>query len=651
MIFSIPIFIQENPVRGNHPSHFIVRPLFHPYPVEKSEKLHRALNKLSSGLKQLLYDLGHDSRHDALAEWTFDPILREETLELRLELDSGSELIKLFLVGYSAWNRTIYFNPLSPELHFEVQLGQSLKERATEVFTRHFREKQKQEPYFNLHEAIVQGKTRLSTLEVEVSLSVSSRNDKKSKRTLLFGDDEKKDGFKELQKTGRSLSSLYPDDLNRATGRDQEVNELGKYLGSTDRRPLLLVGPHKVGKTAIIHELVWQMCKRRKERFAGGHEIWLLSPMRLISGMSYLGEWENRVMAIVDYAQKKDQVLYFDDLPGLFSAGISCASDLNVAQVIKTALEKQNLRLVAEITPEALRVLRERDRGFMDLFHIIPVPESTEAETYRILIHSTQRLEEQYRCLFAPEVVPVVYELYLRFAAEAAFPGKAVEFLRRLAMRYAGKPIQRKEAYDEFHLQSGMTLALLDGHERLTHESVVQDLQKGLAGQDAVLKAFADVVIRLKTRLNDSRRPLAVMLLLGPTGVGKTESAKVLTRYLFGSVERLLRFDMNEYVDGSSAGRLAGTLNDPEGLLTSAIRRQPFSVLLLDEIEKAAPEVFDILLAVLDEGRLTDTLGRVADFTNSVILLTSNLGVREAGTRLGFTLGETSRLNMESGLR
>jgi DNA polymerase III delta prime subunit len=156
-----------------------------------------------------------------------------------------------------------------------------------------------------------------------------------------------------------------------------------------------------------------------------------------------------------------------------------------------------------------------------------------------------------------------------------------------------------------------------------------------------VLEAFADILLLLKTRLNDPKRPPGTLLLLGPTGVGKTQSARALANYLFGSSDRMIRFDMNEYVDASTAARLAGTPQEPDGLLTGAIRRQPFSVVLFDEIEKAAPEVFDLLLAVLDEGRLADALGRVADFTQSVILMTSNLGVREARSRLGFDAGNS----------
>jgi len=640
MIFSIPIFIEEHPAGPSQPGHFIVQPLFHPEPIQRAQQLGRALSKLTGDLHQLLYELGREPRHDQLAEWTFHPTLEEVTLDLRLELASGSHLRRFFLAGYTALDRKLFFNPKLPNLHFEVLPGQSIAERAALVFTRHFRELAKEDGAFDLDRFALQGKARLSTLEISLQPSVLAKKPPPPSRAWLFGSEEKKDGEQELRRKGRLLQSLYPDDLERAIGREREVEELARLLASPDRRPILLVGPSKVGKTTILHELVWQMCARKKESPVGPREIWLLSPMRLISGMSYLGEWENRVLAILDYAREKDWVLFFDDLLGLLTAGVSCASDLNVAQVLRPALEQRSVRVIAEITPEAWRVLRERDRAFADLFHVLPVPEPAEPEALRVLVNVTRQLEEQYRCKFGLELVPTVFDLHRRFASEAAFPGKAAGFLRRLAVRHSDSRIGRQEALTEFREQSGMQMAFLDGRERLERSSIVQALGQELAGQEQVLEAFADILITLKARLNDPRRPLGALLLLGPTGVGKTQSAKTLSKFLFGSAERVLRFDMNEYVDGASASRLAGSLDEPEGLLTGAIRRQPFSVLLFDEIEKAAPEVLDLLLAVLDEGRLADALGRVANFTNAVILLTSNLGVRESRSRLGFGVSE-----------
>jgi ATP-dependent Clp protease ATP-binding subunit ClpA len=299
-------------------------------------------------------------------------------------------------------------------------------------------------------------------------------------------------------------------------------------------------------------------------------------------------------------------------------------------------LEKRRVRVIAEITPGSWRVLREKDRAFAELFQVIPVNEPPEHETLRILINVARQLEEAHRCNFSLDVVPAAYELQRRYGGDAAFPGKAARFLKRLAVRFAGGEVNHWQVLNEFHQQSGLQIALLDKAMLMERSAIIGILRQSLAGQDHALNAFADVLLTLKARLNDPHRPLAVLLLLGPTGVGKTQAARALATYLFGSSERLLRFDMNEYVEAGSALRLTGSPRDPEGLLTSAVRRQPFSVVLFDEIEKGAPEVFDLLLGALDEGRLTDSLGRVTDFTQTVILLTSNLGAREARARLGF---------------
>ena len=182
----------------------------------------------------------------------------------------------------------------------------------------------------------------------------------------------------------------------------------------------------------------------------------------------------------------------------------------------------------------------------------------------------------------------------------------------------------------EFRDRSGLSLDFLDDRVRVRRAEVVTAIRRTISGQAEAVDAMADAVCVAKARLNDPGRPLAAFLFLGPTGVGKTECAKALAAYLFGDAGRLVRFDMNEFVDAASPGRLTGTFDEPEGLLTGVVRRQPFSVVLLDEIEKAHPAVFDVLLAMLGEGRLTDARGRTADFGNAIVILTSNLGAATA---------------------
>jgi DNA polymerase III delta prime subunit len=304
--------------------------------------------------------------------------------------------------------------------------------------------------------------------------------------------------------------------------------------------------------------------------------------------------------------------------------------------VLKPYLDRRDVRFLGEITPEALRVLRERDRPFADLFHVLPVAEPPDADVLRILIDVRRRLEATERCRFELDALPAALDLQRRYARSLAFPGKAAGFLRQLAVKHKRGAVRRADVLAEFHAQSGVAVSLLDGRSTLKRRDVIDALAKGVVGQPAALEAAADAIAVAKARLNDPGRPLASFLFLGPTGVGKTQCAKALAGYLFGDAERLVRFDLNEYAAPGAASRLVGTFGQPEGLLTSAIRRQPFAVVLFDEVEKADPEVFDLLLQVLGEGRLTDALGRTADFTNALIVMTSNLGVREAEGNLGF---------------
>ena len=445
------------------------------------------------------------------------------------------------------------------------------------------------------------------------------------------------DGAAELVRVGRCLDQLYPDDLDRVLLRDREVDELTRLLRGSERRPVLLLGPPLVGKTALLHEYVHRTMAARKEPYRDHNNVWLLSPQRLISGMSFVGQWENRLLAILKTAKKHDHILYFDDVLGLYHAG-----------------KTQQLRPERRPRSEALhRAPRSAPAGRDDaggapraararprLRRPVSGAARARADRRGDAAHPHRRVPATggpaQGARFDIDVLPTVLDLHRRYVRHLSFPGKAAVFLRRLAVKHRDGAVTRNTTLEEFHEQSGLTLSLLDGNRKLLREEVLSSLRKHVIGQQAALETAADVVGVAKARLNDPGRPLASLLFLGPTGVGKTQCAKAIARYLFGDEDKLLRFDMNEYLGPGSAARLAGTFDQPEGLLTAAVRRQPFAVVLLDEIEKANPEVFDLLLQVLGEGRLTDALGRTVDFSNTLIVLTSNLGVREAQQTLGF---------------
>ncbi|HEX5268847.1 MAG TPA: AAA family ATPase, partial [Gemmataceae bacterium] len=658
MNLTLPIYV-ESSRPGGGATVYRARPLFFPEPVVRGERLERVLTRLAQDVAKQLTDQGRQPRHDALAAWTFSPALRSQRIELRLELRRRTARCRFLFVIFRHFGRRIAFTPSVPDVWFDLRRNEAPAARAAEVLTRHFREREREEPAFDPSALAVKGSAYVAPLEVAVRPPAVPPAPPKN-LFLLMGSEESVSGAVELRRVGRCLDWQFPDELDRAVLRDAELAELTRLLESEERRPLLLVGPRQVGKTALVHEFVYRRVAARRSAFRDRGNVWLLAPARLISGMSFVGQWENRLLAILKEARRRDHVLYFDDLLGLFFAGQSACSSLSVADVMRPYLERRQVQVLGEITPEALRVLRERDRGFADLFRLLPLREPPDRDTLRILVAVQRQLEGRHRCRFGLDALPTVIDLQRRYARGVAFPGKAATFLRQLAVKYQGgdtdpaeKDIERRlfpggevrqaEVLMEFHLRSGLAVTFLDRRTRLDRQEILDSLAKQVIGQPAALEASADAVAVARARLNDPDRPLAVFLFLGPTGVGKTECAKALARYLFGDEERLLRFDLNEYGEPGSAARLVGTFGQPEGLLTAAVRRQPFAVILFDEVEKAHPEVFDLLLQVLGEGRLTDALGRTADLTNALIVLTSNLGVREAEGRFGLRETESAR--------
>jgi ATP-dependent Clp protease ATP-binding subunit ClpA len=643
MNINLPIYVEQIQTKDK-PVVYTARPLFFAEPFVRGERLERLMARLARDLSLKLGALGRAARHDELAAYTFYPRLQQQRLDIDIVLRRRTARCRFLFISFRQLGRRIVFTPGLRELWFDLQRGELLAARATEVLTKYFRDLEREDEgsEVNPKQHALTGSAYVTSLEITIRTPVIPPAPKQTS-FLFLGDETPVSGAHELRRVGRCLDWQYPDDLDRVILRDAEVEELTRLLDSQERRPVLIVGPRQVGKTALLHEYVWRKVSGRRSAFLDRGNVWLLAPARLISGMSYVGQWENRLLAILKEARRRRHILYFDDLIGLFLAGQSACSSLSVADVLKPYLERRTVQVVGEITPEALQALRERDRGFADLFHLLPLAEPKEEQTLRILIYAQRRLETQHRCRFQLDVLPTVLDVQRRYARDLAFPGKAATFLRQLAVKFAKNPILRDDALTEFRLRSGLAATFLDRRMRLERREIHESLAKHVIGQEAALEAAADVLSIAKARLNDPGRPLGVFLFLGPTGVGKTECAKAIAQYLFQDAERLMRFDLNEYNEAGAAARLVGTFNQPEGLLTSAIRRQPFTVVLFDEVEKAHPEVFDMLLQVLGEGRLTDALGRTADFSNALIVLTSNLGVRESESSFGLRSDDAAR--------
>ena len=637
MIVELPVYVEE--VRQGGQPRFSARALLlERGPVEVHRELERALARLAQRLQRELGHLGGRPRHQALLDATWSPPLAEELLELELVLRRRTVRGRFLFVSFPALDRRVAFTPTHPEVWFALERGQSLAARAREVLELHYRELERREA-LDLPEGARAGVGRrawVTTLELSVATQQRDRAPPSLLDLLLLGASHKVDGAAELQRVGRCLDWLWPDELQRAVLREPQVEELLRLLDDRSPRAALLLGPSGAGKTAVLHEAVARRVEARGGRARHKRAVWVLSPQRLISGMSYVGQWEERLLAILEHARRRELVLVLDDLLGWWSAGQTSQSSLSAAQLLRPHVEQGRVRVVAELSPEGLRLLQETDRAFADLLQVVRVDEPPREDVARIAIRTLRGLEARHDCSFAAPALPAALELTDAWGTGQAAPGKVVALLRQVAARRAGQEVGRVEVLEAFQATSGLELGLLDPRQTLERRAVEGALRRELVGQPEAVAAMADVVLVAKARLRAPGRPLGVLLFLGPTGVGKTQAARTLARVLFGDAERLLRFDMNEFVSAWQVPRLVGTVAEPDGLLTSAVRRRPFSVLLLDEVEKAHPDALDLLLQVLGEGRLTDGRGRTADFGGTVIVLTSNLGAREGGAALGF---------------
>lgn len=451
------------------------------------------------------------------------------------------------------------------------------------------------------------------------------------------------EGDVEIEKIGSDLNNRYPGALDRAFYQEELVENLRKIIFNGDQSPLAIIGPEGVGKHAVIQETVWRyMDERRNENGRRNERIWHLDPLRVISGMSIVGMWEKRFEAILkfvqkpeEHAQRPDKIL-FDNVIALLQIGKSASGSLTLSGVLRTYMEKRQLQVIVLATPAEWQIVQEKDRRFSDLFQVIRMAEPPVELAAKIILQQRKKLEQDNGAVISIQAIDQLLTLHRNYLKSKPLPGSVVNLMRQLAIKYRNRRIDATQVREEFRIFSGMEEHIFDAGKTIGPEEIESDLAQALVGQPQAVGVLMDVIQLIKSRLADRKKPIVSFLFTGPTGVGKTQAAKVLCQYLSGSENRLMRLDMNEYIDGGAVGRLIGNYYQPEGHLTGKVRFQPFGVLLLDEIEKAHPSVFDLLLQVLDDGRLTDSLGRTVDFSNTVIIMTSNLGASEVGAQPGF---------------
>jgi len=602
--------------------------------VSRDPLLSTALSKLSSKMRKTAGEWIRDGKSHWISSWLYDPQAITKVLKLTLVLRDRTLRWKLLTMAVPAFGRYLVMSPSIPDAPFEVYSLDDLESRAAAVYAHWAQEKLGLRQEALLQSISVEGDLWIEPLEIEVETAVNNMKPPKNILAAIFGG-TKSSGSEELHKVGQCLDDMSGD-FDIVIGRDAFINEVDRMLQREDRQGVMIVGQPSCGKSAILRACVKRRADRFREAKGNRPQVWWLAPQRLISGMSYLGQWEQRWLAILREATRRDHILYFDDLVTFFSAGRTRDSSLSAADVLRSYLSEHRVRIVVEATPEELAILRRRDRALADRFHIVHVPSLDSESSLPIVLEAAQKIEVRDEVYFHPEVVPLVMRQQEMLSPDKAFPGKAIEMVRSLG-KHATSTVQRTSVLELAARQTGSSLPLLV--DRLGQQSAIRHHIEGqIIGQPDAVSALARVVIRFTQNLQPTDRPLGVLLFLGPTGVGKTESAKALTRLLFEDDSHLVRLDMNELTTPFAAEQLVGSFDEPDGRLTAAVRRKPNCVILLDEIEKAHPDVFDYLLQVLGEGRLTDARGRVADFRSSIIIMTSNLGAREQTSGVGFDI-------------
>ena len=419
-------------------------------------------------------------------------------------------------------------------------------------------------------------------------------------------------------------------------GLEEPLAMLDALASGPERRAVLLVGEERGGKTSLVRAWIRKRASREGELY-----VYATSGAQLVAGMSGLGQWQERLRRVMQAAETLDAVLWLDDLRDLF--GDRAGGHVDLPSAIKPWLEEGRVRLIGELTPEAADLFATRQAGLFS--QMLPIRiEAGDARAAREALERAlafAKEREPVRPRLEPSAISAIVELTDRYLPYRPFPGKAVRLYEELRSSHERKhagdaaAIGPSDVYSLFSAQSGIPAFLLRDDLAWRAERAREHFEGRIVGQREAIAHVVDVLCLIKAGLAPRDKPLASFLFCGPTGVGKTELSRALAELLFGSADRLLRFDMSEHADALGAERLIRGSGRDDGELTSRVRQQPFCVVLLDEIEKAHPAVFDLLLQVLGEGRLTDARGRTAFFHNAIVVMTSNLGTRHRSRRIG----------------
>ncbi len=461
--------------------------------------------------------------------------------------------------------------------------------------------------------------------------------------------EEKSEKASPLEQYTQNLNQMAKDGkIDPLIGREYEVERAIQILCRRRKNNPLLVGEAGVGKTAIAEGLAWRITQKDVPEILADSVVYSLDMGALLAGTKYRGDFEQRLKGVLkSLKDKPNGILFIDEIHTLIGAGAASGGTLDASNLLKPALSNGSLKCIGATTFTEYRGIFEKDAALSRRFQKIDVVEPTVEQTVEILKGLKSRFEEHHSVKFATSALVAAAELSAKYINDRHLPDKAIDVIdeagaaqRILPANKRKKTISKSEVEDIVAKIARIPPASVSNDDRSKLKNIERDLKNVVFGQDAALEALAAAVKMARSGLGRADKPIGAFLFSGPTGVGKTEAAKQLANIM--GID-LLRFDMSEYMERHAVSRLIGAPPgyvgfDQGGLLTEAITKKPHSVLLLDEIEKAHPDIFNVLLQVMDHGTLTDNNGRKADFRNTIIIMTTNAGAETMNkSTIGFT--------------